>query len=108
MFEKEKLSEKATFYFFFYPLNFHKDAKAMTLWILSQKEDKRWDALAQIADGKDKDAWKEYEKTASKKVQDLMKQNMDDAEEVGVRGTPAVFDIQGKPTSWAELPKILK
>lgn len=107
--EKEKLFEKATFYFYFFPLDFHKNAKDMTAWILSQKTDKeRWKALSKIAHGTDKEAWKGYEKKASSKVKNLMKQNMEDAEEVGVRGTPAVYDIHGKSVSWAALPKILK
>lgn len=109
LFEKEKVYEKATFYYFFYPLDFHKNAKDMSAWILSQKTDKqRSKALSQISNGTDGKAWKGYEKKASRTVKNLMAKNLKDANEMGVRGTPAVFDINGKPVSWPDLPNMLK
>lgn len=80
---------KVKIYYFLYPLAFHSEAIPMSNYILSQKD--RAKALKEVMTS----AFKEYKKYSNQKGDELLKN-----EEIGfdmvVRGTPSIFDSQGK------------
>jgi len=96
-----KLKDKATFHVFLFPLSFHKEAKPMSLYVLSQPKDKRAVALKDIMMNKST-----IYKTAnvSKEAKKLLKDNLKVAGEMSVSGTPSVFDKDGvKIANWNSL-----
>lgn len=101
MIREKNLTKNNTFYFYLYPLSFHKNAIPMSKFVLSHKTDmERWEAL--------EDVEKKYKKkTLSKDVDTKTQKELDVqmkiAEELGIRGTPTVFDINGKQIDWTKL-----
>jgi len=101
------LKDKATFYVFFYPLPFHKNAKDMSLYILNQKDKAK--ALLEIANGSK--SYKEaslYSKEKKDKLFSKVAKNMQIANTLGVRGTPSLFDKDGNSVNWTTLSKKYK
>lgn len=89
---------------FFFPLSFHENAVALTHYILSNKTNEaKIKAMLNVdinsADFKNK-KFTEAEKAKFDKIIDS---NMKLADELGVRGTPALFDINGKSLSWVNV-----
>lgn len=89
---------------FFFPLSFHKNAVPLTHYILSKKTNaEKIKALLTI----DADS-KEFKNTKFTQAQidnfnKKIDQDMQFADEFGVRGTPALFDIHGKSLSWVNV-----
>ncbi len=99
-----KIEDKVKIRVFFYPLDFHTNAKDISLYVMSQKsyEDK---VNALITTNKDTKAFKErkYAKGELEKLEKKLETQMNIAKELGVRGTPAVFDTKGNKISWVAL-----
>lgn len=98
--KKDNLGKNNKFYFFLYPLSFHKNAKDMSLYVLSHKGDKaRWEALLNVTNYKDKKLSDKAKKDAQKSLQT----QMDLAKELDVQGTPTVIDSKGRIVNWTQL-----
>jgi len=120
-----KLKNQYTFYTYLYPLNHHQDARQMSYYVMSQKSHAlKAKALIQIAkdasadrikmqaikDGKkgitfDKKA---YEKATFSSKQQMkfnkkLENNLILGDRLGVRGTPAVYDLKGDFVIWNKL-----
>lgn len=99
-----QIEDKVKIRVFFYPLDFHKDAKDISMYIMSQKsyEDK---VKAMTTINKDSEAFKnrKYAEGELEKLQKNLEKQMKIAAELGVRGTPAVFDTKGNKVSWVEM-----
>ncbi len=99
-----QIEDKVKIRVFFYPLDFHKNAKDISLYIMSQKsyEDK---VKAMTTTNKDTEAFKnrKYKDGELKKLQKNLETQMQIASELGVRGTPAIFDPKGNKISWVAL-----
>lgn len=108
-FEKvwSKLKDKYTLKVFFFNLPFHKKADAMSYYILGGGSvNTSANRLIEIAKGNDKN-WEAYEVTENDKAKfdEILKDSKNLGSSIGVRGTPAVFDISGKSVNWSELIK---
>ncbi len=120
-----ELKRKYTLYVFLYPLGHHKEAKQMSYHVLKQKSyTKRANALIQIAKDAHADRLvqqriqggesglkltsKAYEKTKvsqkeQKKFEEKLEKNSLFGSQLGVRGTPSVFDTKGDSVVWNRL-----
>ncbi|MEF3191823.1 MAG: thioredoxin fold domain-containing protein [Campylobacterales bacterium] len=104
-----KFANKATFFVYLFPLSHHPNAKKMSQWILSLPPEKRVQGLMDVAADKH-GGWQELKITP-----DLEKQSrvhLDAArklaDELGLDGTPALYDKEGRPINWTTLEEYLK
>ena len=102
----ENIKENVKFKIFFFNLDFHKNANAMSRWILSaNNNDEKNNRLNAI--GKGSTDYKNF-KLSNKKTTDLNKKIEASRAlgiSLGVQGTPAVFDAQGNSVNWSTLIK---
>jgi len=102
-FEKlmQRLGDKATFHVYLFPLRMHKEAKGMSLHVLSQPKDKRASALYEMMIKHSK----EYKNTKpSEEAKKALQKQMQIAQELSVTGTPSLFDANGnKIGDWNKL-----
>lgn len=100
----EALKDKATFHVYFFPLSFHKNAMAMSTHVLNQKNDTQ-KAKALFDTARES---KDYQKAAYKadelkKLEAEVQKQMNLGKQMGVNGTPAVFDSKGQKINWSTL-----
>ncbi len=105
-FEKkmEEVADKYTFKVFLFPLNFHKNAVAMSEWILEPKSDK--EKAARLLKTANRDSsYKTAKLSAEHKaaVKKILDKNAAIGKKIGVRGTPSVFDPEMNSINWMEL-----
>lgn len=100
----DQIKNDVTIKVFFYPLSFHKNAKEMSLYILSQKtnEDK---IKAMFNVSLDSDDYKNRDIKNKEQLTKILDENIKLGEELGVRGTPALFSKDGKSASWVNVLK---
>lgn len=101
-----QIEDKVKIRVFYYPLDFHKNAYDLSMFIMSQKtyEDKVKTMLNVTA----KDEVYKNRKYDSKTEENLKKkldENIELAFEMGVQGTPAMFDMQGNKIVWVDILK---
>jgi len=105
-FEKKmaKVADKYTFKVFLFPLSFHKDAVAMSEWILEPASDKEKAARLLATANKDS-SYKTAKTSAAHKaaVKKILEKNAAIGAEIGVRGTPTVLDSDMNSINWNEL-----
>lgn len=94
---KRHIENRVKIHYILFPLSFHKDAVAMSHYILSQKSDsEKLQALNAIELGQS-NAYKtmNLSQKAKTKLDAIIMQNMKVVQEVGVQGTPALFKLDG-------------
>lgn len=102
----DKLKDDIKIHVLFFPLDFHKDAQQMCKYILNQKgNEARAKAMHDIASGKDDYKKLKLSADENSKYQEIIDKNLKIGREIGVNGTPAVYDSTGKPMQWPELLK---
>lgn len=104
--EKElpKLKKNIKINFLLFPLNFHKNAIAMSKYILSKEGDKaRALAMKEIAEGSKDYQNAKYSDIENNRLQAIIDRNLEIAKEIGVAGTPAAFAKDGTSVAWPEL-----
>ncbi|NVJ52741.1 MAG: DsbC family protein [Campylobacteraceae bacterium] len=99
-----QIEDKVKIRVFFFPLSFHKNARDISLYIMSQDsyKDKK---EAMLNTTKNTEAFKNRkidEKELAKLEKDLDKQ-MKIARELGISGTPTLFDKDGNRIIWAQM-----
>lgn len=100
----EKLKDKVTFKVFFFNLDFHKNANAMSRWILSAKSnDEKAARLGAIGKGDTKYKDLKLNDEQIKAFGKILEQSKALGVQVGVQGTPAVFDTKGNSINWTTL-----
>ncbi len=102
--KKEILKNNYRVHVILMPLSFHKDAKAMSYYILAGKNDEeRAKRLQEVLSGSNK--WKNYTPTKEEKAKfDKELQNAKKAAiELGAQGTPSVYDKNFNSISWPNL-----
>lgn len=101
-----QIEDKVKIKVFFYPLDFHKQAKDLSMYIMSQKtQEEKVKALYKA--NKDLKEFKNanYSKTQKEELQKSLEKQMKVAQELGVQGTPALFDKDGNKVIWVNLLK---
>jgi len=107
MLEKEKkdiLRKNYKVHVILMPLPFHKDAKAMSYYILAGKTDKeRAKRMSEVLEGSN--AWKNYHPSQEeiKKFNKELEKAKKAAEELGAQGTPSIYDKNFNPINWPSL-----
>ncbi|AHJ13006.1 thioredoxin fold domain-containing protein [Sulfurospirillum multivorans] len=101
-----QLKEDVKIHVLFFPLDFHKNAQQMCKFILNQKgNEARAKAMHDIAEGKEDYKNLKLSDKDSSKYQEIIDKHLKIGREIGVNGTPAVYDATGKPIQWPELLK---
>lgn len=100
----KQIEDKVKIRVFFFPLDFHKSAKDISLYIMSQKsyEDKVKAMTTVKADSKDF-VNRKIDKKELEKLEKHLASQMEIAKHLGVSGTPSVFDKNGNKVSWAAM-----
>lgn len=104
--EWDKIKDKVKFHVFLFPLDFHKNAKEMCYYILNKKtDDEKMQALHDMGAGSQEYRNNKFTVSEIDDIKSQLKAQENVANEMSVRGTPSVFDMNGKVVSW---PSILK
>jgi thiol:disulfide interchange protein DsbC len=97
----EQIKNDVQLKIFFFPLSFHKNAVPLTRYILDKKtNDGKVKAMLTVSVDSKEFKDKKYTKAELEALNKIIDDNMKLGEELGVRGTPALFDIDGKSLSW--------
>ncbi len=104
--KKNMLMDDIKIYVYLFPLDFHQNAQAMSRYILSRKNNSERDkAMNGIANGKEDYKSLKLSEKEEAKLKEQIARHMKLGQEIGVTGTPAVFDSKGKPIQWPNLLK---
>jgi len=107
MMEKQKkdiLEKNYKVHVILYPLSFHKNAKAMSYYVLAGKNDEeRAKRLKEVLSGSNE--WKNYKPTKEEiaKYEKELQNAKKAVEELGARGTPSLYNQDFEPINWPEL-----
>ena len=99
-----KIEDKVKIRVFYFPLDFHKNAKDISLYVMSQKNYKD-KVNAMLNTTKDTPAFKnrKYAKGKLEKLQKQLDSQLQVAKRLGIRGTPSVYDKDGNKVVWAAM-----
>ena len=99
-----QIEDKVKIRVFFFPLSFHKNAKDLSLYIMEQGTNEA-KSKAMLNTNKDTKEFKEWRKNkkVSEKTQTSLDEQMNIAQELGISGTPSVFDKDGNRVNWAQM-----
>ncbi|WP_457748591.1 thioredoxin fold domain-containing protein [Sulfurimonas sp.] len=100
----DKLDKNAKLHVYLFPLNFHKHARSMTKYIMSQKTNAaKAKAIEDIAKGDKSYAKAKYSDEENKKYEAMINDSIKLGNLMGVRGTPTVYDAKGQNVPWPNL-----
>lgn len=105
-FEKNLINLKpdTKLHFFLFPLSFHKDAKSMSKYIISQKDSvAKAKAMEEIAKGNKTFQKAKYSDTETRKLEKIIEENINLSKQLGINGTPTVLDDDGRKVNWPTL-----
>ena len=101
---KENLEKNYKVHVILFPLSFHKNAKAMSYYILAGKTDaQKAKRFREVLSGSN--AWKNYHPTKEEKAKfdKILSNSKKAVEELGARGTPSVYDKDFNKINWTTL-----
>lgn len=103
----EKYKDVGTFHYFMFPLTqIHKEAMAMSKYILAGKDDaEKASRLKSISAGSIDYKQAKYTAAENEKLDALVKASMDLGMEIGVSGTPTILNDKGERVSEADFTK---
>jgi thiol:disulfide interchange protein DsbC len=98
-----QMKDKVKIRVFYFPLDFHKNAKDISLYILSKKTND--EKIKVMETTKDTHAFKnrKYADGELAKLEKQLNEQINLGNQLGVSGTPALFDKNGAKVSWVEL-----
>lgn len=103
-----QLEDKIKLNFFFLPLEMHKDAKELSLYIMSQDTtEKKIDAMMKTTATSENFIKREISPEARKKAESKLQEQMLIAEEFGVTGTPTIIGKNGNKMSWISFLELM-
>jgi len=97
----KNLKKDVKIYVYLFPLSFHHDAKSMSRWILTQKD--KATAIVSIARGNNAYKKAKYTDEEAKKLNAIIAKSSALAIKLGARGTPTVYDLEGRQENWPNL-----
>jgi thiol:disulfide interchange protein DsbC len=98
------LEKKVKLYVFFMPLSNHRNAVQMSYHVMKQKDQEaKTKAILDMANGD-----RSFERlTMTQQIHELFSKKIEEnkglANDFGVRGTPAVYDVKGESVNWPKL-----
>lgn len=99
-----KIENKIKIHIFYFPLDFHKNARDLSLYVMSQKTYKN-KVYTMLNTDKNTKAFKDrsYKKDELEKLEKHLDTQISLGKSLGVQGTPTVFDKNGNKVSWVGL-----
>ena len=99
-----QIEDKVKIRVFYYPLDFHKNAYDLSLFIMAQENAKdRLNAMLNVT-AKDEEFKNHKFKSGQKeKLSKKLDENIELALQMGVQGTPAMFDLKGNKIVWVNI-----
>ena len=89
---------------FYYPLEMHRNAKDMSLYILSKKtKEAKIEAMLHLDVNSEAYKNRKYSDTELAKLETQLEEQMEIGTKLSVQGTPAVFDKDGKSVAWPNM-----
>lgn len=89
---------------FYYPLDFHVNAKDMSIYVMSKKTNaEKIDAMLNVTIDDEGYKNRKYSKEQLAELEASLEAQIAIAQELDVRGTPAVFDKKGNKVSWPNM-----
>lgn len=89
---------------FFFPLNFHKNAKDISLYVMSQKtKEARESAFFNTTASSKEFKERNIPATELKKLETKLQEQLAIARDLGVRGTPTIYNKDGYKVQWPDL-----
>ena len=102
----EKIKKDVKINVFMFNLDFHKNANAMSRWILSAKSnEEKAKRLSAIGTGSTEYKKAKFTNDEINKLNKLINESKALGMELGVKGTPSIYDMQGKSINWTSLVK---
>ncbi|MFA6195344.1 MAG: thioredoxin fold domain-containing protein [Sulfurimonas sp.] len=99
-----QIAKHAKVHVFLFPLSRHKDAKVMSYYIMSQKDDTlRAEAMHKIANGGKEFKDAKLSQNDIEKYDVDLKAQLDFANTMGVSSTPTIFSVNGNKVEYPEL-----
>lgn len=92
-------------YVYLFPLSFHRDSKQMCYYIMSQKKDSQKAKIMYDIATKNSTAYRNAKFSISEleQIKKKLAKEQSFGNEIGVRGTPSVYDMKGKSINWTTL-----
>ena len=100
------LKDKVKIKVFFFPLDFHENAKDLSIYIMSKKtRDEKINAMFEfnIGDNLSKVKNAKYSKNELEKLEKKLEEHINLGISLNVQGTPALFDKDGNSIVWVNL-----
>lgn len=89
---------------FYYPLEMHRNAKDMSIYIMSKKtKAEKIEAMLDLDVTSDAYKNRKYSDAELAKLEAQLAEQMQIATKLSVQGTPAVFDKDGKSVAWPNM-----
>ncbi len=102
----EKIKQDVKINVFLFNLDFHKNANAMSRWILSAKtKEEKAKRLSDIGKGSTEYKKAKFTNDEINKLNKLINESKALGTKLGVKGTPSIYDMQGKSINWTSLIK---
>ncbi|MGM0518449.1 MAG: DsbC family protein [Campylobacterota bacterium] len=100
----KQVEDKVSIKVFYYPLDFHENAKDISLYVMSQDtKEKKSDAMINITKNSKEFKNRDIDEKKLAKLEKSLEKQMQLAKELGVRGTPSIYDKKGNKISWVKL-----
>lgn len=100
------LKDKIKLKIFFFPLDFHENARDLSIYIMSKKsQSEKIDAMFEfnIKDDLSKVKNAKYSKSEFEKLEKKLNEHLELGSSLNIQGTPALFDKNGHPIVWVDL-----
>lgn len=91
---------------FFFPLDFHENAKDLTLYVMGKKtNNQKIDAMFEFAIGEDLSKIRnlKYSKSELEKLERKLNEQLSLGESLNIQSTPTLFDKEGNSVIWVDL-----
>ncbi len=99
-----QIENKVKIRVFFYPLSFHKNAKDISLYIMSQKGyEAKVKAMTTTKEDSEDFKNRKIGKATLEKLEKHLNEQMAIATKLGIRGTPSLFDTKGNKVNWVQM-----
>lgn len=101
-----QIKDKVKIKVFFFPLDFHQNARDLSMYIMSRKtKDEKINAMFEFNIGDDLSKVKnaKYSKNELEKLEKRLNDHIELGLSLGVQGTPALFDKDGHSIVWVQL-----
>ncbi len=101
-----QIEDKVKIRVFYYPLDFHKNAYDLSLYVMSQKTPQdKVNAMLNVTAKDDKFKNHKFKAGEKEKLTKKLDENIELALQMGVQGTPAMFDPKGNKIVWVNILK---